>query len=119
MGKWIVLAVVIVGAGLWGLRKYTLDHATEEDSFAGRIYDKRIEKELSETCSAAVKKMQAQDEETTPAQFAATCRCFVDDMSEKLNDVPPGELKAFLQKEETMKSAQSIIKKCGYAAGLN
>jgi hypothetical protein len=119
MGKWIVLAVVIVVAGLWGLRKYTLDHATEEDSFAGRIYDKRIEKELSETCTAVVKKMQAQDEETTPAQFASTCKCFVDDMSEMLNDVPPSEMQAFLEQDATMKSAQGIIKKCGQAAGLN
>lgn len=119
MAKWIVLAVVIVVAGLWGLRKYTLDHATEEGSFLVGIYDKRIEKELSEICNAAVKKLQPQYEEATPAQFASTCKCFVNDMSEKLNDVPPAELQTFLQKDATMKSAQSIIKKCGYAAGLN
>ena len=119
MLKWLVLAVVIVAAGLFGLRKYSLDHATEEGSFPARIYDKRIEKELLEACNATVKKIQPRYEETTPAQFAATCRCFVNDMSEKLNDVPPDELHAFLQKDATMKSAQNIIKKCGYAAGLN
>lgn len=119
MLKWVVLAVVIVAAGLFGLRKYTLDHATEEGSFPARIYDKRIEKELSEACNATVKKLQRQFEETTPAQFAATCKCFVNDMSEKLNDVAPDELRAFLQKDTTMKSAQNILKKCGYAAGVN
>lgn len=119
MLKWVLLAVVIVAAGLFGLRKYTLDHATEEGSIPARIYDKRIEKELSEMCEASVKNIQARYEETTPAQFAAACRCFVNDMSEKLNDVPPDELHAFLQKDATMKSAQNIIKKCGYAAGLN
>ena len=119
MGKWIALVVVIVVAGLWGLRKYTLDHATEEGSFSAGVYDKRIEKDPSEICNATVKKLKPQYEETTPAQFASTCKCFVNDMSEKLNDVPPAELQAFLQKDATMTSAQSIIKKCGYAAGLN
>ena len=117
--KWIVLVVVIVLAGLWGLRKYSLDHATEEGSISNRIYNKKIEAALLDICHATVKKIQPLDNETTPAQYASTCKCFANDMSEKLRNVPPDEMHAYLEKDTTKKSAQSIIKKCGYAAGLN
>ncbi len=119
MAKWIVLALVIVVAGLWGLRKYALDHAAEEGSISHGIYDKRIEADLLEMCNTTVKKLQTPDDETTPAQYASTCKCFADEMSEKLRGVPPGEMQAYLAQDTTMKSAQSIIKKCGHAAGLN
>jgi predicted negative regulator of RcsB-dependent stress response len=119
MLKWLVLAVVIIAAGLYGLRKYALDHATEEGSFSNRIYDKRIEKELLDMCHATVKKIESRYEETAPAQFASACKCFANDMSEKLKAVPPDETHAFLEQDANRKSAENIIKKCGYAAGLN
>jgi|RhiMethySRZTD1v2_1073278.scaffolds.fasta_scaffold1738096_2 hypothetical protein len=119
MLKWLILAIVIIAAGLYGLRKYALDHATEDGSFSNRIYDKGIEKDLLEMCHGEVKKLQRHYEETTPAQFESACKCFANDMSEKLKAVPPGEMHAFLDSEANRKSAQNIIKKCGYAAGLN
>ena len=117
MMKWLVLAIV-VAAVLFGLRKYSMDDATDEDSFAAGIYGKRIEKDLLEICNATIMRDQTGDE-TTPAQYASTCKCFADDMTEKLRAVPPDEMQAHLQKNATRKNVQTIVKKCGYAAGLH
>ena len=40
-------------------------------------------------------------------------------MFEKVRSVAPDELESHFQNEATRTSMQSIMKKCGYAAGLN
>ena len=66
MLKWLVLAIVIIVAGLVGLRKYSLDHATEEGSFSAKLYERRIEGELLDHCRALVKEHPREDGENTP-----------------------------------------------------
>ena len=50
MLKWLILVIVVVAAGWWGLRKYVLDHATEEGSFSSAIYEEKIEGQLLDQC---------------------------------------------------------------------
>lgn len=94
MLKWLVLAIVIVVAALVGLRKYSLDHATEEGSFSAKLYERRIEGELLDHCRAFVKEHPRGNEENTPQQNEAFCRCFANDMFDRLREVPPDELQA-------------------------
>ena len=119
MTKWLILAVVIVVAGLWGLRKYSLDHVAEEGSFSAKIYERTIERQLLAACNALAKEKQPADDVNTPAQYEAACKCFANDMFEKVRSVPPDELESHFEKEATKASMQNIVKKCGYAAGLN
>ncbi|MBA4097055.1 MAG: hypothetical protein C0484_09855 [Rhodospirillum sp.] len=119
MLKWLVLAIVIIGAGLVGLYKYSLDHATEEGSFSAKVYERTIEKQLLTACNALVKEVRPPDDENTPAQYAATCECVANEMFEKVRTVPPDELESYFEKDATKTSLQNIIEKCGYAAGLN
>jgi hypothetical protein len=119
MLKWLVLAVVIVVAGLVALRKYSLDHATEEDSFSAKVYERKIEKQLLTVCNSRAKEIRPPDDENTPAQYEATCKCVANDMFEMVRTVPPDELESYLEKDATIASMRNIIKKCGYAAGLN
>jgi len=123
MLKWIfiifVAVVVIVVGGLYGLGSFVLHHATDEDSFSAGIYEKTMESRLQGFCNDFIKQNVVPDEENTEAQFKATCKCFANDMFEKIRDVPPGELEEFLQKKESDKSAQNIFKKCAYQSGLN
>jgi hypothetical protein len=119
MLKWVVLAIVIVVAGLVGLRKYSLDHATEEGSFSAKLYERRIEGQLLDHCRALIKEHPRENGENTPQQNEAFCKCFANDMFDRLREVPPDELQAHLEKAATKTSMQDIIKKCGYAAGLD
>lgn len=119
MLKWLVLAIVIVVAGLYGLRKYSLDRATEEGSFSAKLYERRIEGELLTVCNSMAKGSRPPEDESTPAQYEATCRCFANDMFEKIRTVPPDELESHFEKDATKASMKNIVKKCGYAAGLN
>ena len=119
MLKWLALAVVIVGAGLIGLYKYSLDHATEEGSYSAKVYERTIERQLLEACTALIKEVRPPDDQNTPAQYAATCKCVANDMFEKVRTVPPDELESHFETEATKSSMQSIVKKCGNAAGLN
>ena len=119
MLKWLALAIVIVVAALVSLRKYSLDHATEEGSFSAKLYERRIEGELLDHCRAFVKEHPRGNEENTPQQNEAFCRCFANDMFDRLREVPPDELQAHLEKGATKTSMQSTIMKCGYAAGLD
>jgi hypothetical protein len=119
MLKWLVLAIVIIGAGLVGLYKYSLDHATEEGSFSAKVYERTIEKQLLTACNAQVKEVRPPDDENTPAQYAATCKCVANDMFENVRTVPPDELESYFEKDSTKASLQKIIRKCGSAAGLN
>lgn len=119
MMKWLVLAIVVVVAGLLGLYKYSLDHATEEGSFSAKVYQRTIERQLLTACNSLAKEIRPPDDENTPAQYEATCKCVANDMFEMVRTVPPDELESHLQEDATRTSMQSIIKKCGYAAGLN
>jgi hypothetical protein len=119
MRNWLVLAIVIVVAGLGGLYKYARDHATEEGSFSAKMYERRIERDVLSACNALAKQVRPPDDENTPAQYEATCKCVANDMFEMVRTIPPDELENHLQKDATRSSMQNIIKKCGYAAGLN
>ena len=123
MLKWIflsiILIIVLVVGGLYGFGRYVLDHANEEDSFSSQVYEQTIEGKLLVRCREIVKETTTPDDENTPAQYEATCKCFANDVFEKFRDVPPDELDALIEKDETNKSVENIIKKCGYAAGLN
>jgi hypothetical protein len=119
MLKWLVLAIVIIGAGLVGLHKYSLDHATEEGSFSAKVYERTMEKQLLTACNALVKEGRSPDDVNTPAQYAKTCRCVASDMFERVRTVPPDELESYFQEDAAKASLQNIIEKCGYAAGLN
>lgn len=106
-------------AGLYGFGIFVLHHATDEGSFSAGIYEKTMETRLQGFCNDFVKHNAVPDEENTEAQFKATCKCFANDMFEKIRDVPPGELEEFLQTNESNKSAQNFFKKCAYQSGLN
>jgi hypothetical protein len=119
MVKWVIVAVVIEVAGLLGLYKYSLDHATEEGSFSAKVYERTIERELLSVCNSMAKQIRPPDDENTQAQYEATCKCVANDMFGKVRTVPPDELESHLQKDTTRTSMRNIVKKCGYAAGLN
>ena len=117
--KWLLLAVVVVAAVLFGFGKYVADHATDEGSFFSEGYGPALEASLLKDCNANVSKLRRPGSKNTPAQYASTCKCFANDMSEKLRTVPPRELQAYFEKDATKTSMQRIMKKCGQAAGLD
>ena len=122
MGKWLAIIIIgialIIGA-LYGFGKYIMNHATEEGSFSAGVYEKTMETRLLTLCNKFVKENAVPDETNTEAQYKTACKCFANDMFEKIRDVPPEELEDFLNKKETEKSAENIFKKCGYQSGLN
>ena len=119
MLKWLLLGIVIVVAGWWGLRQYAMDHATEEGSFSAGLYERRIEDQLRAVCNSFAEEIKPREDQNTSAQYEATCSCFANDMFEKVRTVPPDELQGHLDQETTKASVRNILKKCANAAGLN
>ncbi|HEV8391101.1 MAG TPA: hypothetical protein VGQ35_14720 [Dongiaceae bacterium] len=123
MFKWIflgiVVAIVVVIGGLFGFGRYVLQHANEPDSFSSKVYEQTVEAKMLTFCKQSVRANIAPDETNTQEQYDATCACFANDMFEKIRDVPPDELDAMIDEEETKESAQNIMMKCAYQSGLN
>lgn len=123
MFKWILLgiivAVVLVVGGLFGFGRYVLQHANEQDSFSSKVYEQTVEGKILAGCKQSVRENIVPDEASTQAQYDATCKCFANDLFEKIRDVPPGELDAMIDEEETKESARNIMKKCANQSGLN
>ena len=123
MARWIfggLIAVVLVGGlAASGFYRYVMTHANEPESYSARIYERAMKDKLFAFCTDTAQRSLEIGEVNTQAQVDSACKCFSNDMFEKLRNVPPDELDAMLQKTETSKSAENIAKKCGYQAGLN
>jgi hypothetical protein len=83
------------------------------------VVERTIEKQLLTVCNSMATQIRPADPEDTPAQYEATCKCFANDMFEKVRTVPPDELESHFENEATKTGMRNIVKKCGYAAGLN
>jgi hypothetical protein len=60
------------------------------------------------------------NESNNQAQVDLACNCFVDDFHKKYGDRPVQEIKARLEEgEQIRESAEALMLKCAYAAGLN
>ncbi len=115
----LVFLLVVSPAIAYGVYRYVMSHPAEPGTLAGRVYEKTVKTKLSFFCAKTMKHYVTPERTNTEAQSEAACKCFVDDMFEKFRDVPPGDLNAMAEENETQRSARVIFNKCANQSGMN
>ena len=123
MLRWIfgsVIVLAILGGGVaLGLYYYVATNANTPGTDAAAAYEKVTERKLKSNCAHFLEAYPDPEHLNTEAQYEATCKCFADNMFEKLRDVPPEQLDAYLDQPEINKKATVILVKCADQAGFN
>jgi hypothetical protein len=109
--KWsvigIVLLITILG-GLFGGGR----------GGSGRAFDEGTKRKLLALCNSSLASMV--NEDNTQSQVDLACKCFANDFHGKYGGRPVREIRAGLEEGQPIReSAQAMILKCSYAAGLN
>lgn len=123
MLKWILgllLVIALLGGGtaMW-LYYYVKQNANVEGTSAAATYERMTEKRLRESCASFLEQFRTVDEINSDAQYKSMCDCFADSMFEKLRDVPPDELDAYVLKADVNTRSKAILEKCANQVGLN
>lgn len=114
----IFLLIISPGIG-FGVYQYVMHHPAAPGSFVGRAYERTVKAKLLVLCTKSMASYVQVGKTNTEQQTSAACKCFTDDMFEKLQDVPPGELDKMVEQNATQHSAASIFKACSDRFGLN
>lgn len=123
MLKWILGLLVVLcllggGTAMW-LYYYVKQNANVEGTSAAAAYEKVTKRRLRENCSALLEQIRSSDAINSDAQYKSLCECYSDKMFEKLRDVPPDELDAYVLKAEVNAISNRIFERCANEIGLN